>query len=472
MATAAALVEGGFIEDGGRITIIEAKSRTGGRAGSFYDTDTNQEIDYCQHVAMACCTNLLHLLRWANLESEFVRYSQLYFLSPQVPSSTFYPNRWLPAPLHLAPAFANLQILTQTERFQVARGLWRLMRMSISKRRRLSESRRPLTMGQWLRANGQSEGCIRKFWNLVLASALGEHVDAVAIAPARKVFVDGFLNCHGAADVLVPRQPLSELFGRRLPKTLRDAGVQILHQRRVRQCVVIDESKIELRTDNLQPITADFLVSAVPWYALPRLLKNSALRETVSRLDDIGLFPASPISGVHLWLDKPVTELPHAVMAETLSQWLFSNPKDSSTVGKSGRAEEQKSHYYQVVISAAQDVRGRNPLDLERQIVAELNEVFKPTAPVTALRGRIVTDPQAVFSITPDVERVRPHVETKAPNFFLAGDWVQTGWPATMESAVISGFQAAEAIGRACGTQLAAVQAPLRPGRLAKWLVR
>ena len=468
MATAVGLVEAGFIQAGGRVLLIEAKRRTGGRAGSFLDADSGHEVDYCQHVAMGCCTNFLHLIGWAGLENEFTRYQRLDFFNTEGVSSKFAPSGWLPAPLHLAPAFSGLAVLTKRERREVSRGLFRLMRMNLQQiERHAKESRKRMTMGQWLRRHGQSEGGIRKFWNLVLASALGEHVDAVAIGPARKVFVDGFMACHGASDVLVPQQSLSELFGRRLPEKLSKAGVELISQRRIRQLVAMDENRIELRTDNLPAIKADYVVSAVPWFALPRLLKDSGLQGAVQRLDDIGLFPGSPISGIHLWLDRPLTDLPHAVIADAVSQWLFRDPKPLSSA-----SDESGEHYYQVVISAAQDVRGRDPDELQRQIVSELNSVFRCAQPVRALRWRVVTDPLAVFSITPEVELTRPACRTEAKNLFLAGDWVQTGWPATMESAVISGFQAAEAVLERCGTSVAVVQPPLKRSHLSRAIIR
>lgn len=466
MSVAAGLVESGFLESGGKVTIYEAKRRSGGRAGSFLDSESGEEVDYCQHVAMGCCTNLLHLLKWSGIDSQFKRYDTLNFFAPGMPAAVFRPNDFLPAPLHLGPAFSGLSILTRIERRQVRKGLWRLMRLNPKRlQRQLEGSRRPMTMGDWLRRNGQGDGSIRKFWNLVLASALGEHVDAVAILPARKVFVDGFLRCHGASDVLVPQVSLSELFGKQLPEYLTRAGVEMVYQRRIRQCVADGEGRIELRVDNRPAVIADYVVAALPWFALPRLLAQSNLADAVTDLADIGLFPSSPISGVHLWLDRELTELPHAVIADAISQWVFRDPRG----GSPGAGQE---HYYQVVISAAHDIRGRNGEQLSREIVAELNSVFPGAEPVGARRWRIVTDPAAVFSITPQVERMRPATTTLAKNFLLVGDWVQTGWPATMESAVISGYQAAREITRISGMRLAVVQPPQPFAPLSRMLIK
>ena len=199
MAVAAGLAEAGFLGSGSAasVDIYEAKRQTGGRAGSFLDNDSGQEIDYCQHVAMGCCTNFLHLLKWAEIDQHFHRYDTLHFLAPGIPPTNFAPHALLPPPLHLAPAFAQLKTLTPSERRQVRNAMWRLMRLSPSRVKTAeAKSRRPMTMGMWLRRQGQEDGTILKFWNIVLASALGEHVDAVAILPARKVFVDGFLRAH------------------------------------------------------------------------------------------------------------------------------------------------------------------------------------------------------------------------------------------------------------------------------------
>lgn len=442
-----------------RVELCEARRQTGGRAGSFLDPGSGQVVDYCQHVAMGCCENFLQLMRRVGLDAQFARSREITFFAEGVPASRMVPSTWLPPPLHFAPAFSRLRFLTGDERRQVRRGLWRLMRMDLT---RDPAAVRTQTMGQWLRQEGQSEGAIVRFWNLVLASALGESVDGVAVVPARKVFVDGFLRRREAADLLVPRQPLAELFGRLLPQWLAARGIAIHRGTRVRQCEATDGGRFKLHADGPAPLMADDVVAAVPWHALPRLLSRSPLARAVPDLDAIGRIPAAPISGVHLWLDRPVVSLPHAVIVGRMSQWVFR---------PAGDAAQPEGHYHQVVVSAAHDLRGRRREEIEAEVVGDLQAAFPSAGAIRCLRSRVVTDPAAVFSISPQTESLRPTTETAQPGLYLAGDWVQTGWPATMEGAVLSGFLAANAIRRRHALPPAPVPSAPPPGWLAQWLI-
>jgi squalene-associated FAD-dependent desaturase len=445
------------------IDLYEAKRRTGGRAGSFLDGVSLQEIDYCQHVGMGCCTNLLHLLDLAGLLPFFQSTSELVFIEPGVSRSTFRPQPAWPAPLHLAGAFGKMQFLTGLERMLVRRALWALMRLRVSKL--LADP--SLTMGRWLRSQGQTPRVIERFWNLILASALGEHVDAVALAPARKVFVDGFLRAHGASDLWIPQLPLSNLFGERLPRYLEQLAVNVHQGCRIRGCNQRQDGlfALQFEEESRQPDAYHGLIAAVPWHKLERLLADGNLAAQVPNLAALARLPAAPISGVHLWFNQEVTPLPHAVLVGTLSQWLF-RPRPWQEASADG------GYYYQVVISASHDLRGRNTADIVSQIVAELQRAFPSERPLTCLRARLVTDPQAVFSISPEVERLRPPPATKLPGFVLAGDFVRTSWPATMEGAVRSGFQAAELLGSQLGIAIHRLQPPQTASWLSRFLIR
>lgn len=443
-----------------RITLLESRRRTGGRAGSFLEPSQQQEVDYCQHVAMGCCTNFWHLMEKHGLADEFERVSELAFLSLDGEACRFAPSRWLPAPLHFAPAFARLRFLSARQRREVRAGIWRLMRSP-------AEHVPPETcFGQWLREQGQSSATIEKFWNVVIASALGEDTVRVAYAPARKVFVDGFLAARHAADVLIPRQPLSVLFGERLPRSLRAAGVEIYISTAASRLVLEPGGVRGVQTGDGKIISADRVIVAVPWYATERLLPRS-----------FSQFSASPITGVHLWFDRPITHHKHAVLIGGLSQWLFQPffGIDSDRPGflhGEETADEGKSYYYQVVVSASREVQRQGQEASVATICRELEIVFPAARQARLLRWRVVTDPHAVFSASPETESRRPDQTTDQPGVFLAGDYTRTGWPATMEGAVISGYRAADAVRRSLQWPGFPQRPPLPRNWLTRWLIR
>lgn len=433
-----------------QVTILEAKRRTGGRAGSFSDPVSGESIDYCQHVAMGCCTNFIDLMQRCGLVHQFCSYSQLQFLHPNHPPSLFAPSRWLPPPLHLANTIGALRYLSKQQKRQVRRGLWRLMRTA-------SETLHGQTAAEWLAANGQSPKTISDFWDVILVSALGEQTTAVSMSAARKVLIDGFAAARGASTVLVPTQPLSILFGEQLPRKLINRGVEIKTESPVKT-ILENKQTVSVELTTGQQIAADHIIAAVPWHRISSLL--SGLTANIPVLAALEQCPASPITGIHLWFDRPISEEAHAVMVGTVSQWFFRDPVNQDT----GSDE----HYCQVVISASHDARHLNKDDLINRVLNELCHAFPAAREANLLRHRIVTDPNAVFSITPKFEAARPNASTALPWLHLAGDWIATGWPATMEGAVISGRLAANSICKQAGQ----AKIDINPDLPRSWLSR
>jgi protoporphyrinogen oxidase len=216
LAAAAAL-----IEQGDAVTVLESRRRCGGRAASFEDPVGGGLVDACQHVAMGCCTNFLDLCRRAGLEDALRRDRTLWFIDPDGTRAACTPSRTLPAPLHLVPLLLGMRHFSLRERWALTRGMLRLARRGAAD----GDSRQ--TARAWLQQAGQPERVIRLFWQPVLESALGESIDLVSTAAARKVAVDAFLAHRDAADMFVPTEPLGSLFGDRLVAWLEARGVTV-----------------------------------------------------------------------------------------------------------------------------------------------------------------------------------------------------------------------------------------------------
>jgi squalene-associated FAD-dependent desaturase len=447
-------------EQGLRVELFEARRTLGGRAASFRDPATGEWIDHCQHVAMACCTNFHDFCRRAGISGEFDRYDTLHFFGPDGRRCDFRASRWLPPPLHLAGALWRQKYLTVGERMGIARALLRLARQRSPHALRADTSggtppvqlpltageqayaaeaakcphaeRADYTIGHWLRAHGQSQRAIDLFWSVVLVSALGETVDRAAFAPARKVFVDGFMANRAGYQVDVPRRSLRELLDERVAAKLTQLGVIIHRQMPVEHVLGDDKRLCGLRLAAGNEVACDGAIIAVPWRRVWPLVPES-LQTTLNNLQATERIASSPISGVHLWFDRAITDLPHAVLVGRLSQWLF-------------RREVGGSHYYQVVISASRDLSALTPEQIISAVRDDLRSVFPAARAAVLHQAKVVTEREAVFSYTPEFTALRPGTQTAIPNLFLAGDYVQTGWPATLESAVRSGYLAAEGV--------------------------
>ncbi len=456
LAAAAALCEEGF-----GVELFEARRRLGGRAASFRDPESGELVDHCQHVAMACCTNLADFCRRTGVADCFQRRRRLHFIGPGRARCVFSAAPLLPAPLHLAPALMRLGYLRLSERADIVRAL---MRLASPRAGREDDA---TTIGAWLRAQGQSDRALERFWSPILVSALSETLDRASLSAARKVFVEGFLASRQAYELRVPRVPLDEIYDRRVADWLTARDV-VLHRGTAVQRIegTVHRAEAVVPADgSRRPF--DFFVVAVPWRAV-RALFTGTLLEALPGLKGVERFEPTPITAVHLWFDRPITPLTDAVLVGRLSQWLFNRGRQADGANKA-----PMGHYYQVVISASYGLRGRRRENVVAQVREELAAIWPAAGDARLLRWRIVTNRGAVFSPRPGIDRFRPAQQTPVPNLMLAGDWTATGWPATMEGAVRSGYLAAEAVlGRQVPETPKRFLLPGLPwGRLARWMI-
>ncbi|HEY1190642.1 MAG TPA: FAD-dependent oxidoreductase, partial [Gemmata sp.] len=218
----------GLAGHGFAVTVLESRGRLGGRAGSFTDPVTNQMVDACQHVSMGCCTNFAHLLRTVGVEHLLAPQPKLYFVTPDRRTSVFKADPW-PAPLHLGRALMGAHYLTPLDKLRVAYGLARLLWEH-------PDADPPLLA--WLKAHGQNDRTINRFWAIVLTSALNETVDRVGLKYARKVFRDGFVRHRDGFTVHVPTVPLGHLYGAELRAWLAAHHVDVRENAGVRRLVM------------------------------------------------------------------------------------------------------------------------------------------------------------------------------------------------------------------------------------------
>ncbi|MDG3005200.1 hydroxysqualene dehydroxylase HpnE [Paludisphaera mucosa] len=452
LATAATLVDRGL-----RITLLESRPRLGGRASSFTDPVTGELVDNCQHVSMVCCTNLDDFCRRVGIAGLFRREPTITFLGPDGRTSTLRAG-FGPAPFHLGGSFLRAKYLGWGDKMRVAYGLARLA----LDRDAGGGDRRDESFADWLWRHGQNVRTIHLFWATVLVSALNERLDQMDVGLARQVFVDGFLMNREGFQMEVPSAPLGELYGARLETWLRDRGVDVRLTTGVRS-IDADEDGSTVRGVTLrngETIDADMVVAAVPFDRVGGLL-DPAIRGRVPAIEGLGRLESSPITGVHLWFDRPVCPLDHAVAPGRFLQWVFNH------TALQGRSPKGGGQYLQVVISASYDLAWMSKEMIRDAVLADLAEMWPAAEDANLVRWWVVTEHGATFAPRPGVAALRPPQRTPVDGLFLAGDWTDTGWPATMEGAVRSGYLAAQGILEDLDRPARLLRPDLTPDRLA-----
>jgi squalene-associated FAD-dependent desaturase len=417
LATAAALGSAGF-----EVDLLEARAFLGGRASSYplsTSEDAAEVIDNCQHVLLRCCVNLLDFYGRLGVSDRIQFHREFNFIEPGGRISLLRAGR-LAAPLHFTESFWKLSFLTLTDKLAIARAL---MALRNERSRRTDLDR--ISMLDWLREKRQTESAIRRFWSQVLVSAVNEDLDRMAAIHGFQVFWHGFLARADSYEMGVPAVPLGELYAADAWTGLRDIR---LHPRTSVERVIVESGCARAVLVRDEQRTADYYISALPFERMPALMPELDL--------NLESFEHSPITGIHLWFDRPITELPHAALLDRTIQWMFN---------KSG------GRYLQLVVSASRALIPMSRTDVIELGVRELAEFFPAVKQAKLEKAHVVKELRATFSARPGLEALRPPSATKFPNLFLAGDWTRSGWPATMEGAVRSGYLAAEAVTRAAG---------------------
>lgn len=444
-----------LVGKGLRLTLLESRPRLGGRACSFLDPATGESIDNCQHISMGCCVNFADFCRRVGTRHLFKIVDELLFVDESGTVSRMKANR-LPAPLHLAASLPSAAYLTPIERARVAFGLICL---------RFARPSPTESFADWLARHGQTRRTIDRYWATVLVSALNERLDRMDVGLARKVFLDGFMRNRRGYVMEIPLVPLGELNGTRVASWLSARGVDVRLGTGVRAIEIDAEGGVVgVRLRNGERLAADFVVSAVPFDRVSALFDDQA-RLKLPMLADVDAIEPSPITGIHLWFDRPVCPFEHVAIVGKTIDWVFDHTRLQNRGGENG------GQYLQIVVSASRELAEKTNEAIVSTVLADLASLWPETATAKLLKSRVVTEHAATFAVRPGIEALRPSQRTPIDGLFLAGEWTATGWPSTMEGAVRSGYLAAEGILEDLGRPETLLRPDLPGGRLSRLLL-
>jgi zeta-carotene desaturase len=477
LSSAVALAESGL-----RVCLLEKRPHLGGRATSYALPDGSQ-VDNCQHITLGCCTNLADFYRRAGAEGKIRQYDSLLFADGQGKRSRMS-SSWLPAPFHLAPSFLRFSALGLKDKRGIARLLMKLARSGGQPGGALGVS-----MLDWLRLHGQTEMAISRFWATVLVSALNEELAATDAQYGVDVFWKSFMANRRGFRLGVPSVPLAELYdGCRAAIEARGGSVHC--RTGVKKILTPDGRFAGVMTESGEEIRADAGIAGMTHDVLLEILPADVL-EGSAALQNLKQLRPSPITSTHFWFDRQVMSEPFVAVLDKTIQWVFNKSLLSGTPNELGQPLKNSApwapgaltagstsedsgfsgkQYLQVVISASYGLVRKSRQEIIDLCISEIGDVLPAARNARLIKATVIKEVAATFSPEPGVDQWRIGPESPINNLWLAGDWTRTGWPATMEGAVRSGYQAAEALLATRGDNRKFVQADLPVEGLARWL--
>lgn len=423
-------------EAGIETTLVERRPFVGGKTFSFLDKQSGAELDNGQHVYLRCCTAYTALLDRLGLQDRVTLQSRLRLpvLDPDSGrrgAIAAAPGP-LPPPLHLAWSLLRFPHLRWADKLQLTRAVLPLMRMSETTRRGLDGE----SFGDWLRARGQSQAVIERFWDLIVLPTCNDLSDAVSAAQAAYVFKTGLFDDAHGADIGVARVGLSHIAEAAL-RRFRTAGGTARLGRRATAIESGPGRALTVRVGDTLIEAAAVILALPPNRAQAMLPEAWRARDGLAHLHQ---FHYSPIVNLHLHLDRPLLREPFLAVLHPDIQYVFNRDRIS------GRRDPEGGQWLDVSLSGAHDQAARPQAAIAETTIAALRRAFPAARDATVTHWRVVTEREATFRPLPGSARLRPGPRTGVDGLFLAGAWTDTQWPATMESAVRSGHAAAAAV--------------------------
>ena len=453
LAAACALADAGF-----RVTVLERRSYLGGRASSYLHPGTGEVIDNCQHVLFGCCSNLVGFYQRIGAADKIFWDNRMTLIEPGGRRSVLAPSS-LPAPAHGLPAILKSSCFTFKDKLSLVFAFTAILLGGVV-------GPRPdpnCSLLDWLETHLQTRGALDRFWRLVIASALNADLDQISLAYAAKVVRELFLNSPEAGSMGMSTVPLSDLLsGARDYLQVRHGSIEFNNN--VESAIWKEDQRRWFIQTQTGEFSSDRLILALPFEAtaklLPRMPASPGAANLASSIQNLEHWP---ICSVHLWFDREITELDHAVLLDRDIHWMYHKSRWQPL-------RDSRASYIELVVSASREFATLSREQAIARALTQLTEFFPEVKRAKLLKSALVKEMRATFGVPPGVDSARAGAISPWPNCFLAGDWTATGWPSTMESAARSGYLAAEALCRSLGDPRKILMPDLPPTGLMKIL--
>jgi hydroxysqualene dehydroxylase len=414
---------------GAHVLVVEERRRLGGRACAFADPDTGEVVDNGQHALFGCYHETFAFLRDIGAEDNIRLEEQLDLeIVDRRGQRSRLTSTSLPPPLHLVGGLLRWPALAWSDRIAAIRAGLTLRRLGSPNRRRTT-GHGGQTVSEWLRAHGQTPRLSEVLWEPLAVAALNQSPDVAAADPFLEVLARMFNGSRRDAAIGLPVTPLDQLYAEPARRWLEDAG----HVVRVgvpARLLVDGDRAVGVEAAG-ERVMCGKVVSSVPWFGFSAFAASAPALASLSA--SAAAMRASPIVTVNLWLDRAVTDAPFVGLPGRTFQWVFDK----------GRLFGDAWSHLSLTSSGADRIADWTNDALVAHARRELEEALPAARTANLRRATAVRERRATFSLAPG-EPPRPGVESPVRNLFLAGDWTDTGLPATIEGAVVSGHRAAD----------------------------
>ncbi len=407
---------------GVKVTLLEGRKHLGGRAYSFADSKTGDTLDNGQHLFMGCYHSTLDFLSviGSREKIQFQNRFEIEFHHHTTGLSRLsFPNT-LPSPFHVIYGLLKFRPI----RAKDILGLRRVER-ALS-----STLETDVSADTWLNDCGQSPQIRKSFWDPLCLSTLNADPRDAPARHLTAVLKEAFFGKRADSFLGHSKVGLSDLYTDASKNYIEAGGGQVCLESSVAHISISSDTTVKIHQRIEPDITADAFICATPPPALTRLLPENGfarLKQTLS------CFSPSAILSVNLWFDRQVMQAGYLGLLDATMDWIFNRNElldDGTSIGQ-----------VTMVASAANHLAGVQEDGLVKRALQDLRAAAPLSESATLLHKRVMREPRATFLLQPGI--VAPSWQTEHPGLFLAGDWVDTGLPATIESAVISGKQAA-----------------------------
>jgi zeta-carotene desaturase len=418
-----------------KVLLLEQHPSCGGRAISYRDSVMHCNVDNGQHLLMGCYHSTRRYLRLIGSEN-------LVSLQPSLSIQYIHKNQTravfqcpdIPPPLHLLFGILQFSPIPWRDRLKTLRIAFAILHATEQKEQSLETK----TVDEWLIALGQSSLTRQYLWDIITIGALNNHPKNVSALMLFRILRAAFLGERENASLLIPKADLTELFISPAIRFIKARGGEVKKNCRVSKIFFKRDKAISVQTNEKKKLSASSFICSVPWYEAGKLIPD------VFQHRDGTLFRSSPIISFHIWFDRQVTDLEFAALIDTRIQWFF-NKSMSEQINKS-LSNKNTTQYLTLVMSDSEEFIEKDKQELLRIAIEDLSNVLPDVKQAKVVHSKIIKEKRATFSPVTGLEEVRPHCQTLYQNLFLAGDWTSTGYPATIESAIMSGQRAAKSV--------------------------